>query len=270
MPTGCRLSRRLRRPSARPGTARITSSGTSAAPRSAASIARRRSTVSSSVTRGLRYASITASYAAASSSTSASVCPARCSTASSAPSRVARSASEPFLVRDIDATIASSDSPTDAVSAAADPPPGVGAALANAASSSRTGRSVSRDIRAVECSASPDGRHQATWRPFLMTARIGDAPGSQHLDRRPIHDDDVAALADFQAADVLGTVEREGGVERRADQRLFERQTHARNRRGSSRTAVMARSRRRGSRPSRARRARRDRSGAARARSGRA
>jgi hypothetical protein len=57
---------------------------------------------------------------------------------------VARSSSVPVRVRGIRETIVSSANATEAATAAAEPPPGVGAVLANSASNSRKGRSVNR------------------------------------------------------------------------------------------------------------------------------
>src|SRR5260221_5292130 len=121
-----------------------------------------------------------------------------------------RSTSEPVRVFGSAATIISSDAPVAPASADADPPPGVGAAELNASSNSRTAMSTSMD-------------HHA---PFLDNGPDDVDADSDQIDRRAVDDDRVHLFARLEAAHAVVAVERVRRIDRRAHQRLFERESH--------------------------------------------
>ena len=107
-----------------------------------------------------------------------------------AASSAARSSGVPFLVFGMPATIASSDAATAPDSAAADPPPGVGAGELNASSSSMTVLSASMDSDSL-----------------LEDARNRGHVHAKQVDRRAFDHDRVELLAGFEAADARVAVE---------------------------------------------------------------
>src|SRR5262245_6748433 len=118
---------------------------------------------------------------------------------SPAAASASRSCGEPLRVFGSAATIISSDAPIADEGAAAEPPPGVGSGELNAASRSRTARSRSMD----DASLLDDGAD-----------RLG--ADTDQIDRRAVDDDGVHLPAGFEAADAIVTIERVGGVDRRA------------------------------------------------------
>src|SRR5215207_5698593 len=127
-----------------------------------------------------------------------------------------RSASAPVRVFGRAATIISSDAPSAAESADADPPPGVGSEELNAASSWRSGWSASgmRPVLLIDDAALLDHRADRGRRD------------ADEIDRRSIDDHRVHLLPRLEAADRVVAVEAVGGVDRRSHQRLLEREVH--------------------------------------------
>src|SRR5579871_4193890 len=128
-----------------------------------------------------------------------------------AASSAARSSSELWRVFGSPATISSSDAPTDAASALADPPPGVGSDEENAFKRSRTDLS----------SRANDNLS------FLDHVTDGLDADTDQIDRRSVDRHRIHLLSHFQAPDAVVAIERVRRVDRRGDERFFERETHA-------------------------------------------